>query len=131
MAEGALSQPAPGETHLRKRTQRLSWAQERAPIDEDQVNNEDEDFSEHRDESTGDLPRAGGNSLSDKWRITKDLLIITHNQPRTKLFQPTEENCPIPLKYIDVMRTTETDLEDRSLNNRRLLGNSRSRGETL
>ena len=41
--------------------------------------------------------------------------MTTHNQPRTKLFQPTEENCPIPLKYIDVMRTTETDLEDKSL----------------
>ena len=42
-------------------------------------------------------------------------MIIHHNQPRTKLFQPTEENCPIPLKYIDVMRTTETNLEDKSL----------------
>ena len=110
MAEGVLSQPAPGETQLRKRTQRLSWVQETAPIDDDQINEEDGDFSENRDESTGDLPRAGGNSLPDKWRITKDLLIITHNQPRTQLFQPTDENCPIPIKYIDVMRATETDL---------------------
>ena len=115
LAEGALTQPAPGETHLRKRTQRLSWAQDRAPIDDDQVSDADEHFSENHDEPTGSPPRDRGHFLPDKWRITKDLLIIHHNQPRTKLFQPTEENCPIPLKYIDVMRTTETNLEDKSL----------------
>ena len=29
-------------------------------------------------------------------------------EPRVKLFVPTEESFPIPLKYIDVTRTTDT-----------------------
>ena len=42
-------------------------------------------------------------------------MIITHNKPRTKLFQPTDANCPIPIKYIDIIRTTETDLKEKAL----------------
>ena len=32
------------------------------------------------------------------------------------LFVPTESNCPIPLKYVDVTRVTITDLESPSEN---------------
>ena len=117
LAEGALSQPAPGATKLRKLTQRLSWVQETAPTDDDQTSEEAGNFTEQppedREEPEGDLPPAGGNSQQDTWRITRDLLIITHNKPRTKLFQPTDANCPIPIKYIDIMRTTETDLVEK------------------
>ena len=31
-------------------------------------------------------------------------------EPRVKLYVPTEESFPIPLKYIDVTRTTDTNL---------------------
>ena len=31
-------------------------------------------------------------------------------EPRVKLYVPTEESFPIPLKYIDVTRTTDTAL---------------------
>ena len=39
-----------------------------------------------------------------------DSLIRRHYCPRTTLFVPTTENCPIPLKYIDIFRNTKTDL---------------------
>ena len=120
MTEGTLSLPAPGATKLRKLTQRLSWVQEDALVDEDQTSEEAGKFTkqypDEREEPAPGEPPAGGNSKPDEWRITRDLLIATHNQPRTKLFQPTDENCPIPTKYIDVMRTTDTDLDDKSLN---------------
>ena len=34
-----------------------------------------------------------------------------HVEPRVKLYSPREESFPIPLKYIDVSRTTHTNLE--------------------
>ena len=34
-----------------------------------------------------------------------------HVEPRVKLYSPREESFPIPLKYIDVSRTTRTNLE--------------------
>ena len=46
LAEGILSQPAPGATTLRKLTQRLSWVQETAPIDDDQPSEEAGNCSE-------------------------------------------------------------------------------------
>ena len=49
----------------------------------------------------------------DEWSVTRDL-IITHNTPCTTLFVPTDENCPMPTKYIDILRSTETDLDDLS-----------------
>ena len=34
-----------------------------------------------------------------------------HVEPRVKLYLPREESFPIPLKYIDVSRTTHTNLD--------------------
>ena len=34
-----------------------------------------------------------------------------HVEPRVKLYSPREESFPIPLKYIDVSRTTCTNLD--------------------
>ena len=34
-----------------------------------------------------------------------------HVEPRAKLYSPREESFPIPLKYIDVSRTTQTNLD--------------------
>ena len=42
------------------------------------------------------------------------MLIRHHQQPRTKLFVPDEQLLPIPLKYVDVTRKTETTLESPS-----------------
>ena len=35
----------------------------------------------------------------------------SHVEPRVKLYSPREESFPIPLKYIDVSRTTHTNLD--------------------
>ena len=34
-----------------------------------------------------------------------------HVEPRVKLYSPREESFPIPLKYIDVSRTAQTNLD--------------------
>ena len=34
-----------------------------------------------------------------------------HVEPRVKLYSPSEESFPIPLKYIDVTRPTHTNLD--------------------
>ena len=34
-----------------------------------------------------------------------------HVEPRVKLYSPREESFPIPLRYIDVTRTTHTNLD--------------------
>ena len=34
-----------------------------------------------------------------------------HVEPRVKLYSPREESFPIPLKYLDVTRTTHTNLD--------------------
>ena len=34
-----------------------------------------------------------------------------HVEPRVKLYSPREESFPVPLKYIDVSRSTHTNLD--------------------
>ena len=51
------------------------------------------------------------------WMPVKQLLIsgscqeTSYSEPRVKLHSPREELFPIPLKYIDVSRTTHTNLD--------------------
>ena len=43
---------------------------------------------------------------------THFLMPVSHHvEPRVKLYSPREESLPIPLKYIDVSRTTRTNLD--------------------
>ena len=48
---------------------------------------------------------------NDFWSITGDFVHPHHEELRVKLYVPREESCPIPLKYIDVSRTTHTNLD--------------------
>ena len=48
---------------------------------------------------------------SDFWSIQGDFIYRHHNEPRVQLCVPKEETCPVPLKYIDVTRSTHTDLD--------------------
>ena len=43
--------------------------------------------------------------------MSGNFLYHHHVEPRVKLFSPREESFPIPLKYIDVSRTTHTILD--------------------
>ena len=56
------------------------------------------------------LPDAG-EALNDFWSISGNFIYRHHVEPRVKLYSPREESFPIPLKYIDVSRTTHTNLD--------------------
>ena len=55
------------------------------------------------------LPDAG-EATNDFWSMSGNLKNRHHVEPRVKLYSPREESFPIPLKYIDVSRTTHTVL---------------------
>ena len=43
----------------------------------------------------------GEEAKNDFWTITGEFIYRHHVEPRVKLYVPTEESLPIPLKYID------------------------------
>ena len=65
-------------------------------------------------ESEGSLPPPhdsfpdAGEAIDDFWFMS---VYRHHGEPRVKLYSPKEESFPIPLKYIDVARTTHTNLD--------------------
>ena len=67
-------------------------------------------------ESEGSLPQPqdslpdAGEAINDFWSMSGSF-IYHHVEPRVKLYSPREESFPIPLKYIDVSRTTHTNLD--------------------
>ena len=68
-------------------------------------------------ESEGSLPPPqdslpdAGETINDFWSVSGNFIYRHHVEPRVKLFSPREESFPIPLKYIDVSRTTHTNLD--------------------
>ena len=65
-------------------------------------------------ESEGSLPEPhdslldAGEAMNDFWSMSGSFIYRHHVEPRVKLYSPREESFPIPLKYIDVTRTTVT-----------------------
>ena len=47
----------------------------------------------------------------DFWSIQGDFIYRHHVEPRVQLYVPKEESFPIPLQYIDVSRSTHTNLD--------------------
>ena len=68
-------------------------------------------------ESEGSLPQphdslpVAGEAINDFWSMSGSFVYHHHVEPRVKLYSPREESFPIPLKYIDVTRTTHTNLD--------------------
>ena len=58
-----------------------------------------------------DSTRDDAEAKNDFWSITGDFICRHHVEPRVKLYMPKEESFAIPLKYIDVTRTTHTSLD--------------------
>ena len=56
------------------------------------------------------LPDAG-EAINEFWSMSGSFIYRHHVEPRVKLYSPREESFPIPLKYIDVTRTTHTNLD--------------------
>ena len=68
-------------------------------------------------ESEGSLPPPhdsfpdAGEAINDFWSMSRNFIYRHHVEPRVKLYSPREESFPYPLKYIDVSRTTHTNLD--------------------
>ena len=68
-------------------------------------------------ESEGSLPPPqdshpdAGAAISDFWSLSRNFKNRHYVEPRVKLYSPREESFPIPLKYVDVSRTTHTNLD--------------------
>ena len=68
-------------------------------------------------ESEGSVPPPhdsfldAGEAIKDFWSMSGNFKNRHHVEPRVKLHSPREESFPIPLKYIDVSRTTRTNLD--------------------
>ena len=68
-------------------------------------------------QSEGSLPQPhdsfpdAGEAINDFWSMSGNLKNRHHVEPRVKLYSPSEESFSIPLKYIDVSRTTDTNLD--------------------
>ena len=52
-----------------------------------------------------------GEAINDFWSMSGSFIYRHHVEPRVKLYSPREESFLIPLKYIDVTRTTHTNLD--------------------
>ena len=77
-----------------------------------------EDEKNFLGESEGSPPPLPQDSLPDAgearnvfWSISGNFKHRHHVEHRVKLYSPREESFPIPLKYIDVTRTTHTNLD--------------------
>ena len=68
-------------------------------------------------ESEGSFPQThdsfpvAGEAMHDFWSMSGSFIYRHHVEPRVELYSPREESFPIPLKYIDVTRTTHTNLD--------------------
>ena len=68
-------------------------------------------------ESEGSLPPPhdsfpdASEAINDFWSISGNFIYRHHVEPRVKLYSPREESFLIPLMYIDVSRTTHTNLD--------------------
>ena len=68
-------------------------------------------------ESEGPIPQPhdslldAGEAMNDFWSMSGSFISRHHVEPRVKFYSPREESLPIPLKYIDVTRNTQTNLD--------------------
>lgn len=82
---------------------------------------EEDDSSEGEEAEEVEPQRSAGGDASrldqvsaDTWEIPGDIIIREHHTPRTKLFVPEDADFPTPGKYIDILRTTETNIEEKA-----------------
>ena len=68
-------------------------------------------------ESEGSLPQPqdsfphAGEAMNDFWSMSGNFIYRRHGESRVELHSPREESFPIPLKCIDVSRTTHAKLD--------------------
>ena len=68
-------------------------------------------------ESEGSFPQphdslpVAGEAMNDFWSMAGSFIYHHHVEPRVALYSPKEESFLVPLKYIDVARTSHTNLD--------------------
>ena len=76
---------------------------------------ESEDFSRELQGEPEESPTTestdDAEARADFWSIQGDFIYRHHNESRVQLYVPKDETFPTPLKYIDVTRSTHTDLD--------------------
>ena len=70
-----------------------------------------EEFQGNSDGSPATEVHDGAEALNEFRSIEGDFIDRHHTEPRVHFCVPKEEKIPIPLKYMDVTRTTHTSLE--------------------
>ena len=74
-----------------------------------------EEREDLRGESDGSPPQdslpGDGEARNDFWSVSGNYMHRHHVEPRVKLYVPKEESFPIPLRCVDVARTTGTTLD--------------------
>jgi len=128
LAEGVLSQPDSSRRQSPRR-RRDSSNSSGAPGGEaeDPADDGEDPFpggtekgldSDEEAESSDDSPSSGADAPAsedlDFWTVNDDVVIRHHRTPRTKLYVPEESTFPIPLKYLDILRRTCTDISDKA-----------------
>ena len=77
---------------------------------------DDDVLAEVRSDAVASAPTPSSTSKEkDTWMINQSCVVRIHNKPRTKLFVPHHSTFPIPIEYVDVLRTTWTDLDEAAL----------------
>ena len=103
IAEGNLRQPGGKIIEYVRRTRKPP---ENKDEEDDTIQNEAESKTQHDKKNEEEIFEP------DFWSVTADVLIRHHRTPRLKKFQPDEVgDCPLPPKYLDVMRLTRTNLD--------------------
>ena len=79
-------------------------------------------------ESEGSLPPPqdslpdASEAINDFWSMSANFKNRHDVEPRVKLYSPREDSFPIPLKYIDVSRTTHMNLDVSKRNASMIIG---------
>ena len=93
---------------VRKRNSKTSWSSKT-------IMNSGENLEREHDVEIEEGDRKGSNT-EDSWSMSGEFIYRHHEEHRLKLYDPDNETFPIPLKYVDVMRQTQTSIKRCSLN---------------
>ena len=118
LAQGDLRQPGAQPRTRRSRSRGKPLQEDSSEESEGSQKEEESDTGTSTENSEGESKQDGDDSDTvpetgepDTWTLTPDVLIRHHVNPRTKLYVPEDRDCPVPVKYLDITRRTETDLD--------------------
>ncbi len=107
LAQGDLQQPGMTERKVRHRKIKKKRIDELKEEEEEQKSQQTDAGGNPKPKEVLDMPTAE----ADFWTCSSNVLIRHHRTPRTNRYVPTEEESPIPVKFIDIPRKTTTDSE--------------------